>query len=125
MATHTDSAPVGNPQAAGIIYVQGVPTPETRLTLGGAISVSPMAIGTWAWGDSVWGYKPEMFDDIAATWDTLQAESSGINFFDTAEVYGKGESERIIGRLLKKNRQEGKPLPIIATKFIPFPWKWR
>ncbi|KAF8933914.1 hypothetical protein BGZ47_010590 [Haplosporangium gracile] len=123
-STHTDSAPVGNPQAAGIIYVQGVPNPETRLTLGGAISVSPMAIGTWAWGDSVWGYKPEMFDDIAATWDTLQAESSGINFFDTAEVYGKGESENIIGRLLKKNRQEGKPLPIIATKFIPYPWKW-
>lgn len=51
-STHTDSAPVGNPQAAGIIYVQGVPTPETRLTLGGAISVSPMAIGTWAWGVS-------------------------------------------------------------------------
>jgi aryl-alcohol dehydrogenase-like predicted oxidoreductase len=66
-----------------------------------------------------------MFDDIAATWDTLQDESSGINFFDTAEIYGKGESENIIGRLLKKNRQEGKPLPIIATKFLPYPWKWR
>jgi hypothetical protein len=51
-STPTDSVPVGNPQAAGIIYVQGVPTPETRLTLGGAISVSPMAIGTWAWGVS-------------------------------------------------------------------------
>lgn len=66
-----------------------------------------------------------MFDDIAATWNTLQDEHSGINFFDTAESYGKGESEQIIGRLLLKNRQEGKPLPIIATKFIPLPWKWR
>lgn len=48
--THTD--PSHNPQAAGVIYVQGVPTQQTRLTLGGAISVSPMAIGTWSWGVS-------------------------------------------------------------------------
>jgi aryl-alcohol dehydrogenase-like predicted oxidoreductase len=66
-----------------------------------------------------------MFDDIAATWDALQEESSGINFFDTAEIYGKGESERIIGRLLKKSSADGKPAPIIATKFVPLPWKVR
>lgn len=75
--------------------------------------------------DSTWGYKPEMFDDIAATWDALQEESSGINFFDTAELYGKGESERIIGRLLKKSAGEGKAAPIVATKFIPYPWRLR
>jgi len=66
-----------------------------------------------------------MFDDIAATWDALQEESSGINFFDTAELYGKGESERIIGRLLKKSSDEGKTAPIVATKFIPYPWRLR
>jgi len=65
-----------------------------------------------------------MFDDIAKTWDALQDESSGINFFDTAEIYGKGESENIIGRLLKKSKEEGKPLPVIATKFMPWPWKF-
>ncbi|KAG0250032.1 hypothetical protein BG011_008709 [Mortierella polycephala] len=118
-----DSPPAGNPQAPGVIYVQGVPTSDTRLTLGASILVSPMAIGTWAWGDSTWGYKPEMFDDIAATWEALQEESSGINFFDTAEIYGRGESERIIGRLLKRSEENGKPKPVIATKFIPFPWK--
>ncbi|KAF8941497.1 hypothetical protein BGZ58_007864 [Dissophora ornata] len=123
--TTTDSSTIGNSRAAGPIYVQGVPTPETRLILGGSLSVSPMAIGTWAWGDSAWGYKPEMFEDIAATWDALQDESSGINFFDTAEMYGKGESEKIIGRLLKKSAGEGKTLPVIATKFIPFPWRVR
>ncbi|KAG0216840.1 hypothetical protein BGX31_000452, partial [Mortierella sp. GBA43] len=108
------SASSSHPQA-GVLYVNGVPTSETRLTLGGAISVSPMAIGTWAWGDSKWGYKPEMFDDIAATWDALQEDTSGINFFDTAELYGKGESERIIGRLMKKTAGEGKTVPIVAT----------
>ncbi|GJJ73670.1 hypothetical protein EMPS_06028 [Entomortierella parvispora] len=124
MVIATDSAPVNNPQAEGIIYVQGVPTTETRLTLAGTLSVSPMAIGTWAWGDATWNYKPEMFDDIAKTWDALQDESSGINFFDTAEIYGKGESENIIGRLLKKSKEEGKTVqPVIATKFLPWPWK--
>jgi len=44
------SASSSNPQPEGDIYVKGVPTAETRLTLGGGISVSPMAIGTWSWG---------------------------------------------------------------------------
>ncbi|KAG0075126.1 hypothetical protein BGZ93_004659 [Podila epicladia] len=118
---HTD--PSHNPQAAGVIYVQGVPTQQTRLTLGGAISVSPMAIGTWSWGDAKWGYKPEMFGDIAATWDALQDDISGINFFDTAEIYGHGESENNIGKLLKRNKEANKPAPVIATKFFPAPWK--
>ncbi|KAF9986608.1 hypothetical protein BGZ75_001598 [Mortierella antarctica] len=118
-----NNATPGNPQAAGVIFVQGIPTPETRLILGGSLSVSPMAIGTWAWGDSTWGYKPEMFDDIAATWDALQEETSGINFFDTAEVYGRGESENIIGKLLKKTGEQGRTPPVVATKFLPFPWK--
>lgn len=52
MSTAAQTDPSGNPQAAGVVYVQGVPTRETRLILGGAISVSPMAIGTWAWGVS-------------------------------------------------------------------------
>ncbi|KAG0345237.1 hypothetical protein BG004_003855 [Podila humilis] len=108
----TDTPLPKGAQAAGVLYVDGVPTPETRLTLGGAIS------------DSKWGYTPEMFDDIAATWDTLQDETSGINFFDTAEIYGKGESERNIGKLLKRNKAAGKSAPVIATKFIPFPWRW-
>ncbi|KAG0001696.1 hypothetical protein BGZ80_006665 [Entomortierella chlamydospora] len=120
----SSNSTLDKPQAAGTIYVKDIPSRETRLTLGGVISVSPMAIGTWAWGDSTWGYKPEMFNDIANTWDALQ-EGSGINFFDTAEVYGSGESERIIGRLLKKSKEEGKTLPVVATKFIPFPWRIR
>lgn len=73
--------------------------------------------------DSTWGYKPEMFDEIAATWDALQEETSGINFFDTAEVYGRGESENIIGKLLKKSKEQGKTLPVVATKFLPMPYK--
>ncbi|KAF9971339.1 hypothetical protein BGZ73_005744 [Actinomortierella ambigua] len=145
---------LSNPQAKGVVAVDGIPTKETRLTLGGTLSVPPLCIGTWAWGDSVWNYEEKMFKDIEATWDTL--EDLGVNFFDTAESYGRGESERIIGRLLKHSRERHQtkhaqtisataavdasdsaastPLtdthgdvdyhePIIATKFLPLPWR--
>jgi aryl-alcohol dehydrogenase-like predicted oxidoreductase len=37
-------------------------------------------------------------ESITAAWDA--SIDSGVTFFDTAEIYGKGESERIIGALL-------------------------
>ena len=74
MTDTTDSAPVGNPQAEGVIYVQGVPTIETRLTLAGTLSVSPMAIGTWAWGVGSFSVDPNYFppplDQITKNDDT-------------------------------------------------------
>ncbi|WWD17321.1 hypothetical protein CI109_101761 [Kwoniella shandongensis] len=89
-----------------------------HLTLGG-VQVPPMAIGTWSWGDSTWGYKPEDFEDVKAAWQT--SVKAGLTFYDTAEVYGNGESERIIGRLIKGTSAEDKEKLYIATKFLPFP----
>ena len=48
---------------------------------------------------------------------TLEA---GVSFFDTAEVYGLGESERLIGQFM---RQTDRPVQI-ATKFFPLPWRF-
>ena len=42
--------------------------------------------------------------------------------FDTAEIYGRGESERIIGTMLAHDRQRAKSV-VVASKFMPFPWK--
>jgi aryl-alcohol dehydrogenase-like predicted oxidoreductase len=47
---------------------------------------------------------------------------AGVTLFDTAEVYGKGESERIIGSLLKDDPTRAASV-VIATKFMPQPWK--
>jgi aryl-alcohol dehydrogenase-like predicted oxidoreductase len=47
---------------------------------------------------------------------------AGVVFFDTAEVYGSGESERIIGRLLASDPTVRSSV-VIATKFMPSPWK--
>jgi aryl-alcohol dehydrogenase-like predicted oxidoreductase len=46
--------------------------------------------------------------------------NEGIRFMDTAEIYGNGLSERLLGEFIKKTDQ---PI-LVATKFFPFPWRF-
>ena len=76
------------------------------------LRVSVISMGCWAIsGDSIWGTQKES-DAIAAIYAALDA---GINFFDTAEAYGNGYSEKIVGQALSKRRKK----VIIATKVSP------
>jgi aryl-alcohol dehydrogenase-like predicted oxidoreductase len=70
--------------------------------------VSEIGFGAWQIGGS-WGAVDER-DAIAALNTALDA---GVTFIDTADVYGDGRSEEIIGRVLK---QRGGPRPFVATK---------
>ncbi|MCX8061667.1 MAG: aldo/keto reductase [Anaerolineales bacterium] len=83
--------------------------------------ISIIGIGTWAWGDRrFWGYGSGYdLSDIREAFSV--SISHGINFFDTAEVYGNGTSEKILATLITESPH---PL-VIATKFFPFPWRWR
>ncbi len=97
----------------------------TRTLAGTDIRIPELGVGTWAWGDkSTWGMGS--YDDtltettIRDAWDACIER--GVTMFDTAEVYGGGESERIIGRLLKDDVGRRKDV-VIATKFMPMPWK--
>ena len=84
------------------------------------ISLPTLGIGTWAWGDRLfWGYGSNYGEQEVEQAFTA-AIASGATFFDTAEVYGLGESERLIGRFLKQTNQ-----PVqIATKYFPLPWRF-
>ncbi len=84
-----------------------------------AIEVPPLGIGTWAWGDSFfWSYgKDYDRNDVKTAFDT--AVEAGITLFDTAEVYGNGESEKLIGQF---KAEKNEPITI-ATKFAPLPWR--
>jgi aryl-alcohol dehydrogenase-like predicted oxidoreductase len=99
-----------------------------RYTLAGSdVSIPLLGVGTWAWGDrSTWGmggYDAELTrDSIQEAWDA--SIDAGVTFFDTAEVYGQGESERIIGTMLARNPQQAATV-VIASKFMPSPWKLR
>lgn len=104
------------------------PAKETgqQITIGvSGPGVSALGIGTWAWGDKLfWGYGDKYAE--AELEKAFQAAiASGITFFDTAEIYGFGESERLIGRFLKQHQQQHPEQPIqIATKYFPLPWRF-
>ena len=91
------------------------------LTLGSTpITVPALGIGTWAWGDRFfWSYGND-YDDGQLRDAFKAAVQAGINFFDTAEIYGFGESERLLGQFLQEIDQ-----PVyIATKYFPLPWRF-
>lgn len=84
------------------------------------LSLPSLGIGTWSWGDRLfWGYGSDYGEtEVAKAFEA--AVANGATFFDTAEVYGLGESERLLGRFLKQTSQ-----PVqIATKYFPLPWRF-
>jgi aryl-alcohol dehydrogenase-like predicted oxidoreductase len=94
----------------------------TSLTLGtNGITVAPLGIGTWAWGDKLfWNYGKDYAEtELQAAFKT--ALDLGVNFFDTAEIYGFGESERLLGRF---KQQVPEAIVQIATKYFPLPWRF-
>jgi aryl-alcohol dehydrogenase-like predicted oxidoreductase len=78
-----------------------------------------MGLGCWQWGDKLmWGYgKDYAGADVKAAFDASLA--AGVTFFDTAEAYGNGRSEQLLGQF---RRESQAPLRI-ATKFMPLPWR--
>jgi aryl-alcohol dehydrogenase-like predicted oxidoreductase len=102
------------------------PQASDRIALGDSgVGVPPLGVGTWAWGDKgTWGmggYDTSYSEEtILDAW--LACLEAGVVLFDTAEVYGGGESERIIGRLLAHDPAVRSRV-VIASKFMPSPWK--
>jgi len=99
--------------------------PDSYTLAGTDVTIPPLGVGTWAWGDrSTWGMggydRSLTLESIEAAFDT--SVDAGVTLFDTAEVYGRGESERIIGQLLRRDGSRAKDV-VIATKFMPSPWK--
>ena len=72
------------------------------------LKVSEIAFGCWAIGGWMWGPA----DDNESIQAIQRALELGINFFDTADIYGHGHSEEILASALENRRRE----VIIATK---------
>lgn len=102
------------PGAASVPGMDTTPLPTRSL---GDRAVSALGMGCWAIGG------PWRFDGRAAGWGTVDDEESiaaihraldlGVTLFDTADVYGCGHSERVLGRALGARRDD----VVIATKF--------
>ncbi len=70
--------------------------------------VSTIALGTWVFGGSGWGgtREKDCIDAVGA------ARDLGVNFIDTAPIYGAGRAEELVGKAIQGNRDKW----IIATK---------
>ncbi len=84
------------------------------------ISVGRVGVGTWQWGDKKYWKYGRVYgrDDVEAAF--AAARNAGCTLFDTAEIYGRGESERILGPLAAASRGT-----VVATKYWPSPRRWR
>lgn len=86
----------------------------------GGLETLPIGIGTWAWGDGLYWSLGSSKIDKADLFQAFQfCLDSGINLFDTAEVYSTGRSEKLLGRYIAEAGQQIN----IATKFFPYPWR--
>ncbi len=83
-----------------------------RVILGkSGLSVSPVAFGTWQLSPRFWGEQPK--EDVLAA--MTRAVEWGVNFFDTADAYGDGHAETVLGEAL---RQLPRHELVIATKWF-------
>jgi len=87
---------------------------ETRF-----LHATEMGLGAWQWGDRIqWGYGHGYGErEVHAAFQS--ALQKGIHFVDTAEAYGNGLSERLLGKYLKESEH---PV-LVATKYFPWPWR--
>lgn len=84
------------------------------LDIGGLGHASRIGLGTWQFGSREWGYG-DNYASGAARDIVRRALDLGVTLFDTAEVYGLGKSERILGEALGEKRTE----VVVATKIFP------
>jgi len=77
-------------------------------------------LGAWQWGDRlIWQFGQNYGDEDCRAAFEVSLEA-GIRFVDTAEVYGNGRSERMLGQFLKETDQA----VLVATKYFPYPWRF-
>ena len=97
------------------------PAPEVA-ALRGSIDLPPIGLGAWAWGDSLfWGYDKKNDGDLAEVFE--YAVHKDLAFFDTAELYGIGRSEKLLGEFRGQYPKEKADKVQIATKFAALPFR--
>ena len=84
------------------------------LSIGTSARISRIGLGTWQFGSREWGYGTSYAEQEAQA-IVRRALELGVTLFDTAEIYGFGRSERILGRALGEDRDSA----FLATKIFP------
>src|SRR5258706_16276407 len=85
-----------------------------RCVEAGGVRVSAIGLGTWQFGTGEWGYGLEYARTVAPA-ILKRALELGVTLIDTAEAYGGGASELIVGSALREAARD----PFVAPKFTP------
>ncbi|GKY96825.1 hypothetical protein MPSEU_000641700 [Mayamaea pseudoterrestris] len=90
--------------------------------LRGQITLPPIGLGAWSWGDSLfWGYNAKNDETLKQVFDyAIDNSKTSTTLLDTAEIYGFGRSEKLIG-VFSKDYDESKIQ--VATKFAALPFR--
>ena len=85
---------------------------QTRQLGNTGLRLTTIGLGTWAMGGGDWKFSWGPQDDAESIRTIYRALDLGINWIDTAAVYGLGHSEEVVGRALHAVRNR----PLVATK---------
>jgi aryl-alcohol dehydrogenase-like predicted oxidoreductase len=91
-----------------------ISAPKTSAREISAPKISAIGLGTWQFGSKEWGYGT-LYAEGEAREIVRRAIELGVTLFDTAEIYGFGRSERILGHAISGRREE----VFLATKLLP------
>ena len=104
--------------AAASVLSPGAATAATAAA--SPLKLPSFGVGAWAWGDSLfWTYEKKEDAALRDVFDYVV--ESGVTLFDTAEVYGLGRSETLLGQFAASNPKAANIQ--IATKFAALPWR--
>jgi aryl-alcohol dehydrogenase-like predicted oxidoreductase len=84
------------------------------LSAGTTTRISRIGLGAWQFGSAEWGYGRDYAEQEAGA-IVRRAVELGVTLFDTAEIYGFGRSERILGAAIGEDRES----VFLATKLFP------
>jgi aryl-alcohol dehydrogenase-like predicted oxidoreductase len=90
-----------------LVAIEGIEEMEYRTLGRTGVRVSPLCLGAWQFGQRT--PREEAFRLVD------RAVGEGIDFFDTADIYGRGRSEEILGQALRQTGQRDRV--VLATKF--------
>ena len=82
----------------------------TRALGSGELQITPVGFGAWAIGGEGWAFSWGPQDDTASLAAMRRALELGVNWIDTAAVYGLGHSEEVVGRFLHELARAERPL---------------
>ena len=93
---------------------------ETRQLGNSDLRLTPIGYGAWAIGGGNWEFAWGAQDDDESVRTIERALDAGINWIDTAAIYGLGHSEEVVAKALAKSPHK----PYVFTK-CSMRWKWR